>query len=575
MEEFLRNIKPDYETLYATALVNAGITTVLELSYLPVATLEQYVPNNLHATVIVEAAKLKRASTAANQPAVPEDLIGLLQQVNLGLEKVATKLDTGFQALLTRVVQKHSTTASKCSNPDFQKIRVSLESVMDIDATCTPHCCVPKDALKKAQASLALAPRQQFVWDPANIENDRNNISRFCSHLEAELLPEGVFALPVQGMRWLLGKFECGPDSVEIESSETDYILVVKPVYEHLKHLLDPEQKPTTTELERFLPGMVGFYEAKTTTALKSNIGKWIAQATLQFLAGNQQRRRPDYLVVVLGDGNKHYCVHQGNVSNGRQSVHIMSPLGLEGVPETSTSSSNVDPARITTATIRALLSKSAESALANMSRIRGDSSSGDWGPEAGDEGKGNADGDSGSANHGADSASQGSSSANHRAGSASQGNITAKHGPNRKARGRNRSSDQATQECVHTVHGTCFQKHEGVEEPMFGRQPVSIFCSAGSSSDEGADEDADEDEGMVEAWREHAAAQQMMAAARHPVIYKGLGLEKPPTAYTPPCMTGGWDSVKLLPRDLTPSVAPSTGLGTCGPTASFLRTGS
>jgi hypothetical protein len=57
------------------------------------------------------------------------------------------------------------------------------------------------------------------------------------------------------------------------------------------------------------------------------------------------------------------------------------------------------------------------------------------------------------------------------------------------------------------------------------------------------------DDEGLMEAARDNANAQAMMAVLRMPEVYEALGLDGPPSSYTPPTLGQLWGAYRLLPH--------------------------
>ena len=70
---------------------------------------------------------------------------------------------------------------------------------------------------------------------------------------------------------------------------------------------------------------------------------------------------------------------------------------------------------------------------------------------------------------------------------------------------------------------------------------------SSGEGMERGGSDGMAEDNWEDEAVRENLHAQQMMSLMRDPAIYSGLGLDQPPTSYTPGTEEDMFARVQLL----------------------------
>ena len=187
-------------------------------------------------------------------------------------------------------------------------------------------CCLRNHDLDKYANPPAMS------WDPPNNENAKANVDKvggllhlqfslfqnndsfhmqkqMVIHLQKILCPKGVKVWPVQSTSWLDASITCG-DSGKfcVSNSKTDFILLTECAWESLDAHIRSGRQVSSQQLTEVLQCVVAFYEAKTSKALLSDSNKAQRQAILEFLAGDNMRNCEDHLVVLMGDGNVHYC---------------------------------------------------------------------------------------------------------------------------------------------------------------------------------------------------------------------------------------------------------------------------
>ena len=126
-------------------------------------------------------------------------------------------------------------------------------------------------------------------------------------YLEDNVLPQGVRAVPLQGLEWLTTCVDClAGGSVTIANSKTDYVFLTDKGFQMLQDLMsESDSGITMTMMQLILHEIVALFETKTTKSLGS--GKCegpVHQAVLEHLAVNSLARRsgeriPDRLKLV------------------------------------------------------------------------------------------------------------------------------------------------------------------------------------------------------------------------------------------------------------------------------------
>jgi len=119
-------------------------------------------------------------------------------------------------------------------------------------------------------------------------------------YLEEYVLPQGVHAIPLQGLEWLTTCVDClNSGSVTISNSKTDYVLLTDKGFQTLQDLKKGGNKGkfgdgiTTNMMKLLIPEIIALFETKTTKSLSSGKSEGpVHQAVLEHLAVNSLARR-------------------------------------------------------------------------------------------------------------------------------------------------------------------------------------------------------------------------------------------------------------------------------------------
>lgn len=110
--------------------------------------------------------------------------------------------------------------------------------------------------------------------------------------LKANVLPEGVHAIPVHSVEWLIASIDCGKEgTLAIVNSKTDYVFLLdrgKCILD--EYMKEREAKKITEEsLMLVLNHIIVLLETKTTKGLGNGEGP-MHQGVLEYLAVNKLR---------------------------------------------------------------------------------------------------------------------------------------------------------------------------------------------------------------------------------------------------------------------------------------------